>query len=116
MQELSLGGRHPARDRSLRQPQREEPKELVDLMNLSVDALDTEDEDVDPSFDMDASIKSNSRHMTDTFCEDWVAHLDWEGRASLHLFLCFQLKSILGRETEGAELAALMTGKSDRTI
>ena len=46
-----------------------------------------------------------------------MTHLDWEERASLGLFLCFQLKSVLGKgETEAAELAALMTGKSDRTI
>ena len=66
-QESSLDGRHPDRDQSLRQPQREEHKELVDLLNLSVDALDTEDEDVDPSFDMDTSIKSDSGHMTIPF-------------------------------------------------
>ena len=52
-------------DLNARQPQREEPQELVDLLNLSVDALDTEDESVDPRFDMDASIKSDSGHMTD---------------------------------------------------
>ena len=66
---------------------------------------------------MDISIKSDSGHMTETVCEDWVTHLDWEDRTSLGLFLCFQLRSVLAKgETEAAELAAIMTGKSYRTI
>ena len=92
------------RDLNTAQPQRVEPQELIDWLNLSVDALDTEDESVDPSFDMDSSIKSDSGHMTETFCEDWVTHLDWEDRASLGLFLCFQIRAVLGKgETEAAE-------------
>ena len=60
---------------------------------------------------MDASIKSDSGHKTEIFCEDWVTHLDWEDRTSLGLF---QLRSVLAKgETEAAELAAIMT---DRTI
>ena len=35
-------------------------QELVDVLNLSVDALDTEYTSIDPSFDMDASIRSGS--------------------------------------------------------
>ena len=45
---------------NLKQPQREEPQELVDLLNFSVDTLDTEYASVHPSFDMDASIRSDS--------------------------------------------------------
>ena len=96
---------------------RAEPEGLEDLLNSSVEALDTENEEVDPSFDLDESMKSDTAHMTDTFCEDWVTHLDWEDRASLGLFLHFQLSSLLGMgETESAELAGLMIGKCEKTI
>ena len=61
---------------------------------------------------MDASIKSDSGHMMDTFCEDWVTHLDWKERP-----WSLSLQSVLGKgETEAPELAAIVTGKSDRTI
>ena len=43
-----------------------------------------------------------------------MAGFDREDRASLGLFLTFQ---VLGKgKTEAAELAGLMTGKSDKTI
>ena len=61
--------------------ERLEPAGLADLLDLSVDALDTEDEAVDPSFDMDASIKSDNGHIMDNFCEERVTGLDWEDRA-----------------------------------
>ena len=63
---------------------------LEDLLELSVDALDTDNETVDLSFDMDDSIKSDCTHITENLCEGWVTHLDWEDRASLGLFLHFQ--------------------------
>ena len=37
--------------------------------------LDTENEDVDPSFDLDASMKSASDHMIESFCKYWISHL-----------------------------------------
>ena len=96
---------------------REDPERIQELLELSDDALDTENEDVDPSFDLDTSIKSDTGHMVDSFCEEWVASLSWENRASLGLFLSFQLSTILGKgETEAAELAGQMIGKSDRTV
>lgn len=39
-----------------------EPEGLVDLLNTSVEALDTDDELVDKSFDLDSSIKSDTIH------------------------------------------------------
>ena len=77
-----------------------EPEGLVDLLELSDEAIDTEDESVDPSFDIDVSIKSDSGHIADNFCEEWVTGLDWEDRASLGLFLSFQLKSVWERERQ----------------
>ena len=84
---------------------------------LCSDALDTEDEDVDPSFDLDSSLKSDSNHIIDNFCEKWVAHLNHEDRVSFGIFLYFQLTTVLGKgETESVELAGLMIRKSDTTI
>ena len=54
---------------------------LGDLLELSVDALNTDNETVDTSFDMDNSIKSDCTHITENFCEKWVTRLDWEDRA-----------------------------------
>ena len=79
---------------------RAEPEGLVDLLELSDEAIDTEDESVDPSFDIDVSIKSDSGYIADNFCEEWVTGLDWEDRASLGLFLSFQLKSVWERERQ----------------
>lgn len=96
---------------------RPEPETLSDLLTLSDDALDTDDEAHDPTFDLDESIMSDHDHMEDNFCEQWVSQLDWEDRTSLGLFLCFQLKSVLGKgDIEAAELAGLITSKSDKTI
>ena len=40
---------------------RTEPEGLAELLVLSGDALDMEDEDVDPSFDLGSSLKSDKR-------------------------------------------------------
>ena len=60
---------------------RPEPEELADLLTLSENAINTDNEAVDPTFNMDASIRSDIDHMTDNFCEEWVTHLGWEDRA-----------------------------------
>ncbi len=51
-------------------------------------ALDTDDETVDPSFDLDSSMRSDVDHAVESFCEDWVCHLDRDDQLSLGLFLC----------------------------
>ena len=97
--------------------QNQEVEGLVELLELSEDAIDTDNEDIDPSFDLDSSMLSDTDHMVDTFCDEWVSSLTWEDRASLGLFLSFQLSSSLGKgETEAAEIAGQMIGKSDRTV
>ena len=70
-----------------------EPREsdLSGLLSMSDDALDTEDENDDPSFDLDTSMKSDVNHQAENFCEDGVSHLERDDRVSLGLFLCFQL-------------------------
>ncbi len=81
------------------------------------DALGTDDKTVDPSFDLDSSMRSDVDHAVESFCEDWVCHLDRDDRVSLGLFLCFQLsKHFQLGETKAAEVAGEMIGKSDRTV
>ena len=81
------------------------------------DALDTDDETVDPSFDLNSSVRSDSDHLVENFCEDWVCHLDRDDRVCLGLFLCFQpTKHFYLGETKAAELAGMMIGKSDRVV
>ena len=66
--------------------QEREPEGLVDLMNLSHDALDTSNECVDPDFDPETSMKSDSTFMADKFCEEWITQLSWVDKTSLGLF------------------------------
>ena len=91
-----------------------ESETVADLLNLSHDAQDTDNEEKDPSFELDSSLKSDTHHLLDTFCEEWVAQLSREDRISLGIFIQYQLSTVLQKgETESAELAALMIGKSD---
>ena len=51
------------------------------------------------------------------FVEDWVLSLNGEDTISLSLFLTFHLAQLLNfTSTKAAEYAAIMVGKSDRTI
>lgn len=65
--------------------------DLSRLVTMSDDALDTEDKAVDPTFDLDSSMKSDADHIAETFCEEWVSELDRDDRVALGLFLCFQM-------------------------
>ena len=40
---------------------------MIELLSMSDDALDTDNEDVDPSFDLDASTKSDGDYMVENF-------------------------------------------------
>ena len=91
----------------------ESQKAVANLLNLSQDTIDTDNEE-DPSFELDSSIKSDTHQLLNTFCEEWVAQLSREDRIMLGIFLQYQLSTVFQkRETEFAELAALMIGKSD---
>ena len=50
---------------------------LEDLVE-SADALDTDDEEKDPTFELESSMVSDNDFMAETFCEDWVSHLGKE--------------------------------------
>ena len=67
----------------------EDESMFLDLATMSDDALDTEDETVDPTFESDSIMKSDVDHVIECFCEDWVCHLKRDDRVSLGLFLCF---------------------------
>ena len=91
--------------------------DLSRLVTMSEDALDTEGEAVDPTFDLDSSMKSDTDHIAERFCEEWVLQIDRDDRVALGLFLCFQMARHLEiKEARAAELAGLMIGKSDKTI
>ena len=88
--------------------------EISELMGLSQDAMDTDNEDVDPTFDLDVSLKSDDDYMIENFCEDWVLQLDRDDKVSLALFLSF--RHLGCGETRAAELAGVMVGWSDKTV
>ena len=90
---------------------------LTKLASMTEEALNTDDEEVDPSFDLDSSMKSETGHVIDQFCDEWVCQLDTDDRVSLGIFLSFQLPKLLDvGQTKAAELASIMVGKSDRII
>ena len=90
---------------------------MEELLDLSREAEDTDDEDADPSFDLNSSVKSDTQHQIETFCEEWVVQLSRDDRFALGVFLQYHLSQTVGKnETEAAELAGLMIGRSDRTI
>ena len=85
--------------------------DVADLLSPT-DAPDDDNETVDPTFDLDASVRSDSTHQLESFCENWMLQLDRVDRMSLGIFLV--PKVYLGKgETEAAEW---LFGKSERTI
>ena len=65
--------------------------EDVEQVYGDVTAMDTDNEAVDPTFDLEASLVSDTDFMTESFCENWVLQLDRDDKVSLALFLSFQL-------------------------
>ena len=49
---------------------------FTDILTMSEDALDTENKEIHPTFDLDASIKSDSAYLIETFCDDWISQLE----------------------------------------
>ena len=94
-----------------REPECETMNELLDL---SHEAENTDDEDANPSFDLNSSVKSDTQHQIETFCEEWVIQLSRDDRFALGMFLQHHLSQTVGKnEIEAAELAGLMIGRSD---
>ena len=77
---------------------------------MSDDALDTEDEEKDPTFDLYLSLKEDIDHIT------WRLVNQSDNKVFLGLFLYFQLTKVLTMgEMRVAEVAGMMNGKSERT-
>ena len=68
-----------------------EVMELSGLLSINEYAIDTEDEFVDPSFDLDNSVRNDYDHLVERFCEDWTLELDRDDKVALGLCLYFQL-------------------------
>lgn len=66
--------------------QRKEPQMIIDLLNISLEAVNTEDEDVDPSFELNSSIKSDTAYRLVTFSKEWVCQLYRDNKYSLAMF------------------------------
>lgn len=64
----------------------EDGLDLSVLLEMEGEALNTDDETLDPSFDLDSSLTSDQDHLIENFCEDWVLQLDSDDKVSLGLF------------------------------
>ena len=73
----------------------DEAVHLPVLLQSPDDLANTDDELEDPSFDLNASMKSDKDYITDDFCDSWILQLDKDDRMNLGLFLCFQLEKAL---------------------
>ena len=74
---------------------------MSELLEISVEALDTDNinESIEPSFDLDESMKSDTDYLVDNFCEDWVLQTGPRGSSFLRFIFsfsttkaCFQLE------------------------
>ena len=83
----------------------------------SVERSASEDTTEDPSYDPEQDLSENIDLKLEQFVEEWVLHLDRDDKISLSLFICFHLEKIFQfTQTNAAEYASIMLGKSDRTI
>ena len=71
-----------------REPESETMNELLDL---SCEAENTDDEDADSSFGLNSSVKSDTQHQIETICEEWVIQLSMDDRFALGVFLQYHL-------------------------
>ena len=68
--------------------------DLARLVTMPEDVLDTDDEDIDPSFDLDSSMKADTDHLEENFCEEWI-HTSIEMTDCLWVCFCaFNCRSI----------------------
>ena len=88
----------------------DECETMKELLDLSHEAENTDDEEIDPSFELNSSVKSDTTHQIETFCEEWVTQLSRDDRIALDVFLQYYLLETIGKsEIEAVELAGLMT-------
>ena len=83
----------------------------------SVERSASEDTTEDPNYDPEQDLHENIDLKLEQFVEEWVLHLDRDDKISLSLLLCFHLEKLFHlNQTNAAEYASIMLGKSDRTI
>ena len=58
---------------------------LTQLVLISEDAVDTNNEAVNPTLNPDSSMKSDTYHTVESFCVNWILHLERDDRVSLGL-------------------------------
>ena len=79
--------------------------------------LEGSPEPSDGSYSPTEDMQEEAGAAVEQFVEDWVLSLNHEDTISLSLFLTFHLAQLLNfTSTKAAEYAAIMVGKSDRTI
>ena len=71
--------------------------DFSELLNMSEGALDTDNESVDPTFNLDDSLMLEE-NLAESFCEDYVLQLDQDQRVGLGIFLSFQLEKYFRTE------------------
>ena len=69
--------------------------DFSELLNMSEDALDTDNESVDPTLNLDDSVMLEE-NLAESFCEDYVLQLDHDQRVGLGTFLSW--RNILAQE------------------
>ena len=80
-------------------------------------SLSTDPTDEDPTFDPAEEMSSNPHLKLEQHIEEWVCSLDRDDTISLGLFVAFYLEHTLSfTATKAAEYAAIMLGKSKRTV
>ena len=77
----------------------------------------SEDTVADPSYDPDKDLSENIDLKLKQFVEEWVLQLDRDDMIGLSLFFCFHLEKLFNfTQTNAAEYASIMLGKSEHTI
>jgi len=66
-------------------PARIDAETMQDLLDLPYEAANTYDEELDLSFDLNTSAKSDTQHQIATFCEEWVTQLSRDDRYALRI-------------------------------
>ena len=80
-------------------------------------SVSTDPTDEDPTFDPEEAMASDPSLKLEQFVEEWVLSLDRDDKIALGLFLTYNLQHTLNfTATRSAEYAAIMMGKSERTI
>ena len=66
---------------------------LTELALMTKEELNMDDEEVDPSFNLESSIKSETDHVIDQFCEEWVYQLDTDDKCLLEFSIPYSCQS-----------------------